>query len=74
MWYAVLTLPSATTTFAGISDYASSTFTEFLLVALALAGFGLGGMFLARFVGAVYGSIRKAIGARKGRRGRGRRR
>lgn len=67
-------LPSATTTYAGISDYSGNTFLAFLPIVYLVGGVLIGALVLAALLGAVVAGAslitrrNRGGGRRRGRR------
>lgn len=73
--YNLVTLSDASSTLTQIQSYSIPLFAATIVLAAVFLGLMLGGQVTHRFVRATGGSIRAALGLRKGgRRGRGRRR
>jgi hypothetical protein len=66
----IITLPTATTTIASLSDWGQPFFAAFILLVVALAGITIGAMIVSFLVGKLTGGAARLFG----RRGRGRRR
>ena len=69
----LFTLPAATTTLTGISDYSSNTFLAFLPLVYLLAGVVIGALVISALVAAFIGGAKKITGPGRGGRRRGRR-
>lgn len=72
--FALVTMPSATSTFSSMSGYTSGVFDEFLPYVLGLVGLVVGAIILAKLASVIYKAVGTALGKKKGRGGRRRRR
>lgn len=72
MLLTLITMPSATSVIADMSEYATAFFSELLVFALAVAGIIVGILLLKKLAKAGVGGVRQLVGGgrRGGRRGR----